>query len=132
MQNNLTALKKALDDEYKAHATYRKVIDDFGEIRPFINIVESEQRHINALLPFFQKYGAEIPTNPHLGKIKGYSSVKEACRAAAEAEIENEKLYTEIIEDADDPSLITVFKRLQDASQNRHLPAFQRCLNKRS
>ena len=44
-------LIEAIDDEYKARATYRLVIREFGEIRPFINIVEAESRHIEALLP---------------------------------------------------------------------------------
>ncbi|WP_232420130.1 hypothetical protein [Nitrosococcus watsonii] len=48
-------LIEAINDEYKARATYRHVIRKFGEIRPFINIVEAESRHIEALLPLFQK-----------------------------------------------------------------------------
>ena len=32
------ALLDALNDEYKALATYQKVIEQFGEIRPFTNI----------------------------------------------------------------------------------------------
>lgn len=44
-------LNEALLDEYKARDTYRKVIDSFGAVRPFVNIVEAEQRHIEALLP---------------------------------------------------------------------------------
>ncbi len=48
-------LIEAINDEYKARATYRHVIRKFGEIRPFINIVDAESRHIEALLPLFQK-----------------------------------------------------------------------------
>ncbi|PIE42699.1 MAG: DUF2202 domain-containing protein, partial [Gammaproteobacteria bacterium] len=51
------ALIEALDDEYKARATYRYVIDTFGPVRPFINIVNAETRHIQALIPLFHKYG---------------------------------------------------------------------------
>ena len=43
------ALADARDDEYKSHGTYAQVIRDFGEVRPFINIVEAEARHIEAL-----------------------------------------------------------------------------------
>jgi hypothetical protein len=46
----IKALCEALDDEYKARATYRKVIEAFGPIRPFVNIVEAEDRHAKALL----------------------------------------------------------------------------------
>ena len=38
------ALVAALDDEYHARATYRAVINAFGDVRPFVNIVESDVR----------------------------------------------------------------------------------------
>ena len=40
----LADLVAALDDEYMARATYAQVLADFGEVRPFINIVEAENR----------------------------------------------------------------------------------------
>lgn len=42
-------LKEAILDEYKARDTYQKIIDKFGPVRPFINIVEAEQSHIEIL-----------------------------------------------------------------------------------
>jgi len=56
-----SVLTEAINDEYKARATYRMIISKFGEIRPFINIVEAESRHIQALLPLFDKYGVPVP-----------------------------------------------------------------------
>ena len=39
---NLEAvLLEALDDERKAEATYAAVIEKFGEVRPFINIIDA-------------------------------------------------------------------------------------------
>lgn len=55
------ALEEALDDEYKSHATYAQVIRDFGPIRPFINIVNAEARHVSALLAIFERYGLSAP-----------------------------------------------------------------------
>jgi hypothetical protein len=49
------ALHEALDDEYRAWATYDQVIHDFGPERPFINIREAEARHIEALRSLFQR-----------------------------------------------------------------------------
>ena len=46
----ITAMHDALEDEYKARATYRKVIERFGRVRPFVNIIQAEERHIEALL----------------------------------------------------------------------------------
>jgi len=58
------ALADALDDEYKSHETYAEVIRDFGEVRPFINIVDAEARHIAALQALVDRYGATPPGKP--------------------------------------------------------------------
>lgn len=42
-------LREALEDERKAEATYMAVIEKFGPIRPFINIVFAENRHAMAV-----------------------------------------------------------------------------------
>lgn len=55
------ALIEAINDEYKARATYLHVIGKFGETRPFIHIVEAEGRHIEALLTLFNKYEISVP-----------------------------------------------------------------------
>ena len=63
-QAEIGALHEALDDEYKAWTTYDQVIHDFGPERPFIHIVESEARHIEALRTRFERYGVVMPSNP--------------------------------------------------------------------
>jgi len=50
-----------IEDEYKARATYRRVIETFGSVQPFSNIVESEGRHISALLSLFERYDLTPP-----------------------------------------------------------------------
>ena len=57
------ALRETLDDEYKARATYRKVIEAYGAVRPFVNIVEAEDRHAKALLALFDRFGVEPPSD---------------------------------------------------------------------
>ena len=44
------ALLAALDDEYKAWATYEQVIDDFGAVQPFTSVQRAEENHIAALV----------------------------------------------------------------------------------
>ncbi|MCB0377910.1 MAG: DUF2202 domain-containing protein [Bdellovibrionales bacterium] len=129
--DNPRALKMALDDEYKAFATYQQVLDDFGNVRPFTNIARAEQRHINALLPFFEKYDLEVPANEYLGQMESYPSVQAACQAGVDAEIANVELYDKIYSLTDDEELIAVFENLQAASQDKHLPAFQRCARRK-
>jgi len=121
------ALQEALDDEYRAWCTYDQVIADFGAIRPFSNIREAERRHIEALLALFARYGLAPPPNPWPGKVARYKSVHEACEAGVAAEIENGALYERLLAATQRPELLAVFRNLQEASQQRHLPAFRRC-----
>jgi hypothetical protein len=120
------ALLEALDDEHKAHATYSQVIADFGEVRPFMHIVESEGRHIAALIELMQRYEVPVPTNQWPGKVPRYGSVVEACACAVEAEVENVALYDRLLATTNRSDIREVLRSLQEASQERHLPAFQR------
>lgn len=43
----IQALRIALYDEYHAKAVYLKVLQTFGNVLPFSNIVQAEQRHID-------------------------------------------------------------------------------------
>ncbi len=125
------ALIEALDDEYKACATYQKVISKFGEIRPFINIIEAEKRHVQALLPLFRKYGFSIPEDSWDSRVETPNGVLEACQAGVEDEIENAEMYDRLLaatKDYDDVQ--QVFKNLQRASQESHLPAFQHSIER--
>jgi hypothetical protein len=132
LQNTeVRALEEALDDEYRAWSTYGQVIADFGDIRPFNNIREAEGRHIQALLALFARYGVVVPPNPWAGKVARYASVREACEAGVAAEIENGALYERILAATQRPDLLAVFRNLQEASQQRHLPAFRRCAGRR-
>ena len=126
------ALNEALDDEYRAWATYDQVIADFGEVRPFDNIRDAEARHIEALRALFSHYGLVVPANPWPGKVTRYTSLQTACEAGVAAEIENGALYERLLSSTRRPDILTVFRNLQQASQERHLPAFQRCVERGS
>jgi hypothetical protein len=121
------ALYEALDDEYRAWATYDQVIADFGETPPFSNIREAEARHIEALCTLFARYGLPVPENPWPGKVAHYPSLQAACEAGVAAEIANGELYERLLGATQRPDILTVLHNLQDASQQRHLAAFRRC-----
>lgn len=127
--SDFIALCEALDDEYKARATYRAVIGRFGPVRPFANIVHAEQRHIDALLGLFADRGWEPPADRWNGQITAPDSVAEACRAGVEAERANVALYDRVMSMAEDGEIGAVFDSLRQASAERHLPAFQRHLD---
>lgn len=124
------ALHDALDDEYKAWATYDQVVRDFGPQRPFTNIRDAEGRHIEALRTLFHRYGMEVPPNPWPGRVPRFASVRVACQAGVEAEVENAALYERVMRSTVRQDLLEVFDNLRRASQERHLPAFRRCLSR--
>lgn len=125
--SEIAVLMEALDDEYQAWATYDQVLNDFGQVRPFVNIREAEARHIQALLSLFERYGVDVPSNYWPGKVERYASLRAACEAGVAAEIANGEMYERLIAQARQADIVEVLRRLQEASQRRHLPAFQRC-----
>lgn len=123
------ALIMALDDEYKAVATYDATIGVLGEVRPFSMIRRAEEQHISSLKALFDKYGVTVPQNTHIGTVTSPSTLQAACQAGVDAEKANVSLYRGMLlpRVTSYPDLTQVFTRLMEASENRHLPAFERC-----
>lgn len=128
-----TAALAALDDEYHALATYQVVIEKFGAVRPFSNIIKAEQRHIDAVATVLKDSGQAVPANPYLSGEKprpvAPATLQDACAIGVQAEIANAALYDDHLLPAalGNARLVTVFTALRDASENNHLPAFRRC-----
>jgi rubrerythrin len=123
-------LKEALMDEIKARDTYRRIIDTYGPVRPFANIVEAEQRHIEMLLPLFERYGIAVPEARDPARISVPGSLLEACQAAVRAEINNMAMYDRLMAETELVDVRAVLLRLQAASRDHHLPSFQRCVER--
>src|SRR3989344_9595503 len=126
-ETEIRALHEALDDEHHAWATYDLLMADFGEVPPFSNIRDAEARHIDALHALFARYELPVPENPWSGKVARYASLQAACEAGVAAEIANGALYERLLASTQRSDILTVFGNLQEASQQRHLAAFQRC-----
>ncbi|MCK9337989.1 MAG: DUF2202 domain-containing protein [Arcobacteraceae bacterium] len=124
----IQALRIALYDEYHAKAVYLKVLQTFGNVLPFSNIVQAEQRHIDELLFLFVKYGIEPVVDDWANKIIIEATLVENCEIGVAAEIENVKMYDDLIPYAQQPDVLDTFYRLQAASYNNHLPAFRQCV----
>jgi hypothetical protein len=123
-------LNEALADEYKARATYRAIIDRYGPVRPFVNIVEAEQTHIDALLPLFATYGIAVPSEPDPAGIGTPGSLLDACRQGVDAELENGTMYDRLLAATEQSDVRMVLERLRAASRDHHLPAFRRCVER--
>lgn len=123
------ALVEAINDEYKAHALYEKTIEKFGLVKPFSMIIRAEEQHISSLKSLFDKYGLEVPQNDWMDKVSVEGTLQQECQAGVDAEIANAKLYKDkllpMVLEYEDIKL--VFTNLMDASQEKHLVAFERC-----
>lgn len=126
-KDEIEGLLLALNDEYLATATYEQINKDFDDPRPFVNIVRAETRHAEMLKDLFTKYGMKIPDNPWQGKASTFSSVAEACKASVQGEIANRELYTRLFKTTERKDILDTYRYLQQASDQNHLPAFERC-----
>jgi hypothetical protein len=126
-QAEVESLLLALNDEYHAYAVYASVIDQFGAVRPVTNIQRAETNHANAVVRLMERYAVPVPENAWLGTDFPFATVSEACAAGVEAELLNRDLYDILFASTDRADLTRVFASLQRASEENHLPAFERC-----
>ena len=128
-QTVVSALDEAINDEYKAYSTYEAVIKKFGNVRPFSMIIRAEEQHISMLKAVYDKYGLTAPKNSLTGTITAPATLQQACQTGVEAEIANAALYQDKLLPvvADYPDITAVFTNLMSASQQKHLPAFEKC-----
>jgi len=68
-----------------------------------------------------------LPPNPWPGRVDRYDGLAAACAAGVAGEVANAEMYERLLAATQRPEIATVLKRLQQASQKRHLPAFERC-----
>ena len=123
-------LKIALDDEFHAYEAYISVIEKFGAKTPFTNIVEAEQRHQKALIALFETHEVPMIENRWVGEVQVPQSLEEAYVMGVNAEVANIQMYDTLLAYTGNyPDVQDVFYRLQAASYNNHLPAFQSHLN---
>lgn len=122
-------LRIAVYDEYHAYETYKKVIETFGNVPPFSNIIEAEIRHFSALEPLLHKYNVPVPINDWADKIEVPNTLLECCEVGVAAEIDNVKMYDNLLMYVNEyPDIQDTLFRLQAASYNNHLPAFRNCV----
>ncbi len=121
------ALTQAILEEYGALNLYQSVIDQFGQVYPFTQIVLSEQKHVDALTRQAVKYGVTVPANPGLSTAPVFATLSDACAAGVDAEIADAALYDTLKPLTTHTDLLRVYNNLQRASLKGHLPSFEAC-----
>jgi hypothetical protein len=127
-------LRYAIQDEYVARAEYRAIMAKFGDLKPFSNIVGSEESHIAWLKEAYAAEGLAVPADGAASHVVVPAAIKDAFRAGVDAEVANIAMYESFISSrlmakAENADLKALFIRLRDASKN-HLAAFENGLAK--
>jgi hypothetical protein len=120
------ALVRAIQEETNARALYQHVLDQFGNVAPFSAIVQSEAQHLSVLTNMAAKYDLPVPTFT-TGNLPQFTTLAEACQAGVAAEQADAALYDTLIPVTTHADLLQVYRNLQSASLNQHLPAFEAC-----
>lgn len=124
------AMVDAINDEYRARAFYSAAIAKFGSVRPFSNIVRAEDRHVSLWKTLLTQYGLPIPADTFAGKVSVPSTFTAACQQGVDTEIANVAMYDRFLGFVQQSDLRAAFTQLRRVSQERHLPAFQRCVSR--
>lgn len=121
-------LSQAIQDEYRAETIYQGVLNDFGAVLPFANVLGAEERHSAAIGRLYSARGEAAPaSNWTVSGVPHFGSLPEACAAGVTAERENIAIYDDLLR-ADLPADVRqVFVNNRSASLAAHLPAFERC-----
>lgn len=117
----------ALEDEWHAQVTYEAIMDTYGVIKPFSNIVVAEANHASLLIPLFETYGVELPAMPNVSDVVVPASLSDAYQLGVDAEILNIALYESFIEQGVPEDVEAVFNQLIFGSEH-HLKAFSNAL----
>jgi len=120
-------LTYAIEDEYLARARYLLVLEKFGQIRPFVNIINAEETHINQLIPLFNRRNIAVPTDNSKDYVIVPANIRESLEIAIQGEIDNIAMYNRFLQQNLPSDVRIVFTRLRNASQN-HLRAFNTAL----
>ncbi|OJV92904.1 MAG: hypothetical protein BGO39_30405 [Chloroflexi bacterium 54-19] len=118
-------LTEAILDEYQNRALYQAVIDKFGQVLPFTNIVRSESAHAAALTRLFTNHGLTVPADTFAGQVQAPATLTEAFQLAIQHEKDNVAMYDRFLTTVTEPDVVRVFTQLKNVSNNMHLQAFE-------
>jgi len=127
-------LRWAAEDEYLAHGEYAAIMQKFGTMRPYDNIMAAEEQHLSWLKAEYKTRGLAFPADGSAAHIAVPANLKAAAQAGVDAEIANIAMYKAFLARpelarAENASVKALFEQLMRASEN-HLRAFKTQLSK--
>ncbi len=121
-------LTLAIKDEYLARQEYETILDQYGDIRPFTNIIQAEVNHIDMLEPLLEQYNVSIPKDTASDSVVLPATLEATYEVGVQAEVNNIAMYQWFLEEELPDDIRDVFQRLKNASYS-HLEAFRRNLD---
>jgi len=122
-----TSLKATLDillmDEFKARAEYEAIVDEFGLVSPYTQLIQAETQHIQSLERIYDAFGFAIPADTGKDYVVLPTSLDASYQIGITAETNNIALYETYLLTDLPTSIERVFANLQRASEN-HLATF--------
>jgi len=122
-------LNYAIQDEYLARTEYEGIMAEYGEMRPFSNIIRSEERHIEWLVELFDAYDLVLTPDDSESHVVIPDDLQTAFEIGVQAEIDNIAMYERFLTRELPADVRDVFERLKAASEN-HLRAFENNLER--
>ncbi|MBN2625444.1 MAG: DUF2202 domain-containing protein [Spirochaetales bacterium] len=119
----------AIQDEYAARQEYYTILEEYGQVSPFPNIVKAEETHIGLLIPLFEKYGYALPEDSSGEHVVLPKDLKSSFEVGVEAEILNIAMYEQFLSENLPADIRDVFEKLKRASES-HLRAFENGLKR--
>lgn len=126
-KENLTVeemLRYAIEDEYLARQEYESIMEEYGEQKPFSNIITAEVNHIEMLVEIYTAYDYDIPKDTAIDHVVIPESIFKALEIGVQAEIDNIAMYDYFLEYDLPEDIEDLFIKLRDASK-KHLVSFQ-------
>jgi rubrerythrin len=118
-------LRYAIEDEFLARQEYESIMETYGSIRPFSNIIRAEENHIEMLKEIYESYGYDIPLDSAIDHVMIPDSTQEAMQMGVTAEINNIAMYDLFLKTELPDDIRDTFEALRDASI-KHQTAFER------
>lgn len=124
----------AAQDEYAARGEYAAIMDKYGTLRPFSNIIRAEENHLAWLRDAFAAYKLPFPADEAASRLAMPTSLADAYKTGVQAELDNIAMYkaflaNPLIQGTQYGDLRALFSNLMNASEN-HLRAFQNQLTR--
>ncbi len=127
--NSMGRLTGALDDEYKARASYRKVIETLGPIRPS-STLSRPRKVLSPPYSRFRPIWFSRTGGPLAGERDGSGHAGRGLPPCGRGRERQYGVVRALARGRPGTGCSPGLENLQSASRDRHLPAFERCIKK--